>query len=76
MEQQVRGIVDVFCPADQKSTVTYAPDKPNSPQFLNDISKTVAELGYQPEWDYMRGLRDFKEEMQRGRFDRLWGVGS
>ena len=76
VEQQVKGIVDVFCPADRRSTVTYAPDKPNSPQFLHDISKTVEELGYRPEWDYVRGLRDFKEEMQRGRFDRLWGVGS
>ena len=76
VEQQIRGIVEVFCPADRRSTVTYAPEKPNSPQFLHDISKTVEELGYRPEWDYVRGLRDFQEEMQRGRFDRLWGVGS
>ena len=76
VEQQVMGIVDVFCPPDRKSPVTYAPDKPDAPQFLHDISKAVDELGYRPEWDYMRGLRDFKEEMQRGRFDRLWGTSS
>ncbi len=72
LEEQVRGIVEVFCPPDRRSRVTYAPDRPDSPQFIHDISKTVEELGYRPEWDYLRGLRDFKAEMSRGRFDRLW----
>lgn len=76
LEEQIMGIIKVFSPVDKKSDVIYRPELPSSPQFILDISKTRAELGYEPQYDYLAYLRDFKKEMKENRFMILWGVQS
>ncbi|MDR1785784.1 MAG: NAD(P)-dependent oxidoreductase [Spirochaetaceae bacterium] len=73
LEEQIRGIVEVFCNPEKKSQIIYSPEKPDAPQFIHDISKTQQELGYQPEYDYQRLLLAFKNEMCMERFAGLWG---
>ena len=74
LEEQIKGIVEVFSPPGHKSELVYRPDKPYEVQFVYDISKTVDELGYEPAYDYMGLLCDFKKEMELARFGKLWGV--
>ena len=73
LEERVRGIVDVFCPIDKKSIITYCPEKQNSTQFVLDIKKTVFELGYEPKYSWHDYLVRFKEEMEAQRFAKIWG---
>lgn len=73
MEDQIRGIVEVFSPKDHPSTILYAPDKPDAPQYIFDITKGRTLLGYRPMYGYLDYLRDFKEEMLEERFALLWG---
>lgn len=72
IEEQVRGIVDVFSPSENKSKVTMAPDMPDGNQFIFDISKTKEELGYQPQYTYRQALEDMKKEMSDNPFGKLW----
>ena len=73
LEERVRGIVEVFCPKDHPSKVTYAPQKKNCQQFVLDISKTKAELGYYPQDSWKDYLIQFKKEMEQQPFGQLWG---
>lgn len=75
MEEQVQGIVDIFCPKGKKSEIVYCPEKKDSPQFILDVSKTINELGFVSKYDYISYLKDFKIEMQVEPFKKLWGVG-
>lgn len=76
LEERVRGIVDVFCPSDSKSEITYRPEKQNCTQFVLDIKKTVFELGYEPKYSWKDYLIKFKEEMETQPFAKIWGVES
>ena len=73
LENRIRGIVDVFSPKGQPSQIIYRPDKPNGTQFLLDYSKSTKELGYYPEYDWIKYLCYFKDEMVTQRFHKLWG---
>lgn len=73
LDEQIKGIVEVFSPEDSKSKIVYRPDMPDARQFIQDISKTQRELGYEPEYDYIKLLRAYKEEMELQRFRALWG---
>lgn len=73
LEERIRGIVDVFCPKDKKSEITYCPEKQNSTQFVLDIKKTVFELGYEPKYSWHDYLLKFKEEMTTQPFAKIWG---
>ena len=76
LEKQIRGIVKVFSPKNKTSKIVYKPDKPNARQFIHDISKTVNDLNYKPQYDYLSLLKDFKREMELQRFKKLWGLGN
>lgn len=76
LEERVRGIVDVFCPENNRSAITYNPEKPSGTQFVLDISKTMAELGYRPRYNWRDYLLKFKEEMKSQPFSKLWGFES
>ena len=76
LEERVRGIVDVFCPADRKSEITYKPEKQNCTQFVLDIKKTIFELGYEPKYSWKDYLEKFKEEMEEQPFCKIWGLES
>ncbi len=73
LEEQIKGIVKVFGTNDKESDIICRPDKPNGRQFIHDISKTKEELGFEPEYDYLNSLTDFKKEMELNRFEKLWG---
>jgi nucleoside-diphosphate-sugar epimerase len=76
LEEQVKGIVEIFGSLNHKSSISYIPDKPDPSQFVFDISKTKEELGYKPQYDYIGSLKDMKHEMERNPFEKLWGKES
>lgn len=73
LDEQIRGIVEVFSPTNNPSSIFYRPDLPNARQFVHDISKTIKDLEYEPMYDYPKLLNDFKLEMELNRFEKLWG---
>lgn len=68
LENQIKGIVDVFSPTDKKSKIIDAPEKNSAPQYIMDITNAVNELGYKPKYDYISMLKDIKKEMKEKRF--------
>ncbi len=74
--EQIQGIIDVFGNPNKKSKIVINRDKPDSPNFILDISKTIEQLGYEPKWDYISYLKDLKKEMENNRFEKLWGKES
>ncbi len=73
LDEQIKGIVDVFSNPLKKSKIVYCPDKTDSREFVHDISKTCQELGYKPQYNYIGLLQAFKKEMEIQRFKQLWG---
>lgn len=74
IEEQIKGIVQIFSPDENKSEIIYKPDKPDARQFIHDISKTKKDLGYIPQYNYIDLLINFKREMEINRFEKLWGT--
>ncbi len=74
--EQIQGIIDVFGRKDKPSRIIVNRDKPDSPNFCLDISKTIDQLGYEPQYDYITYLKDLKHEMEINRFEKLWGKES
>ena len=72
LEEQIDGIIDVFT-ENNRSKKVYMPDKPNALLNHLDISKTIRDLGYNPQYSYIDWLKDYKEEERAERFSRLWG---
>jgi len=73
LEEQIRTMIDIFCDKSNVSEVIYRPEKPDSPQFILDASKTINELHFEPKYDYRSYLMDFKKEMETEPFKKLWG---
>lgn len=69
-EEQIRGIAEVFAPSGQ-AKIVYRPDMPSGPSYIMDIANCREVLGYEPEYDYMHYLIDFKREMEINRFAGL-----
>lgn len=74
LDERIKGIVEVFSPADHKSTISYAPEKPSAAQFVLDIAKTCRDLGYTPQYSWKRFCEWFKHEQSLQRFAKLWGT--
>lgn len=74
LEEQIKGIIEVFSPHSKKSPISYRPDMPNSLQACFDVSKTESELGYKPHYTYIDAMKDFLFEMKENRFKELWGT--
>lgn len=74
LEERIKGIVDVFSPENKKSEIVYAPEKRNAMQFVLDITKTKADLGYEPQYDWKRYCKWFKKQQELQRFAKLWGT--
>ena len=64
-------MIEVFSPKDKKSVIIPCPEKPDSREFIMDISNAKVELGYEPQYHYLDYLRDFKKEMELNRFKEL-----
>lgn len=73
LEERIKGIVEVFSPLNNQSEIKYSPEKRDAMQFILDISKTKAELGYEPKYNWLDYCKWFKEEQRRQRFEKLWG---
>ena len=73
LEERIKGIVEVFSPANHPSEIVYCPEKRNSTQFVLDISKTIKELGYNPQYTWKDYLIKFKETMEKQPFAKIWG---
>lgn len=73
LEDEVRGIIEVFSPSDRRSTIRYRPEKSIAAgyAYVYDISKTKRDLGYEVRYPFMEMLRDFKKEMEGHRFEHL-----
>ncbi len=74
LEEQIKGIVEVFSPKDNPSPITYVPDKPDPLENAFAIDKTVNELDWKPIYSYLDQLRDFKHEMETEPMAKLWGT--
>ncbi|MDG5800314.1 NAD(P)-dependent oxidoreductase [Marinilabiliaceae bacterium ANBcel2] len=74
LEEQITGIVDIFSKPEKKSKIVYRPEKPDGRQFVHDITKTKEELGFEPMFDYITLLKEFKREIEMNRFALLWGA--
>ena len=73
---QIKGLIEVFGDPCNPSKIVVRSDKPDSPTYLLDISKTVDQLGFVPRYDYLTYLKDLKHEMEVNRFEKLWGKES
>jgi len=71
LKEQIEGIIEVFSPKERKSIIIPCPDKPNSREFIMDITNAREELGYDPQYYYLDYLKDFKKEMELNRFVEL-----
>lgn len=74
LEEQIKGIIEVFSPKDNPSEIIYCPEKSDPLENAFDVSKTFSELDYKPEFSYIDQLRDFKKEMEEEPMAQLWGV--
>lgn len=72
LEEQIKGIIEVFSPEGKKSTIIPRPEMPDSRSFIMDIENAREELGYEPQYNYIEYLKDFKKEMELNRFEKLW----
>ena len=72
LEEQIKGIVEIFSPKECPSKIMWCPNKANARNYTLDISKAQEELGFKPDYDYISYLRDLKKEMSLGRFDSLY----
>lgn len=72
LEEQIKGIIEVFSPKGKVSTIIPCSDKPDSRSFVMDIENAKADLGYEPRYSYKEYLQDFKKEMELDRFAELW----
>lgn len=67
---QIHGMIDVFGKEGNKSKIIMRPDMPNSPQYIMDITAARDELGYEPQYDYISMLKDFKLEWEKSESKR------
>ncbi|MBR4678318.1 MAG: NAD(P)-dependent oxidoreductase [Bacteroidales bacterium] len=74
--EQIQGLIDIFGDKMHPSKIVVRSDKPDSPTYLLDISKTIGQLGFEPKYDYITYLKDLKHEMEINRFEKLWGKES
>ena len=72
LREQIQGMVEVFSSEGRKSEIIEKPEGAGFTSFVMDISNAKADLGYEPEYTYIKYLEDYKKEQQEKRFDELW----
>ena len=68
MREPIEGIVKVFSPKDKPSKIIECPEKKDCDDFVMDIENAKKELGYEPKYDYISYLEDYKKEMKQNKF--------
>ena len=71
MEEQMRTIIEVFSPDNEKSEIIYRPEKKSGGGFLMNVDNAKKELGYEPVYTCKKLFENYKEEMQINRFAEL-----
>lgn len=74
LRQQIEGMVEVFSGDGKKSKIIEKPEGATFTSFVMDIEPARKDLGYEPEYDYISYLKDYKKEMEENRFDGLWNI--
>lgn len=72
LQEQIEGMINVFNPVDKKSSIVYKPEGNSFSSFVMDINNAKDDLGYEPEYTYIKYLEDYKKEQELKRFDDLW----
>ena len=68
MREQIEGIIKVFSTKDKMSKIIECPEKRDCDDFVMDIQNAKDDLGYEPQYDYIAYLEDYKKEMELNRF--------
>ena len=71
LEEQIKGVIEVFSDPDNMSKIVYRPEKPSQISYLYDISKAEKELNYKVNYPYIESLKDMKREMNNPWFEIL-----
>jgi UDP-glucose 4-epimerase len=71
LKEQIEGIIEIFSPTNKKSKIIPCSEKPDSREFIMDITNAKEELGYKPKYLYLDYLKDFKKEIEINRFAEL-----
>lgn len=72
LRQQIQGIIDVFSPNPEKAQIIEVPQGSSFISFVMDIDNAREELGYEPEYTYIKYLEDYKKEQELKRFDSIF----
>ena len=70
MREQIEGMIKVFSPKENPSKIIECPEKKDCDDFVMDITNIKEELGYEPQYNYMDYLKDYKKEMELQRFTK------
>lgn len=68
LEDFVKDIIEVFSDPANPSEIIYRPEKHDCVNYFMNVDKAKADLGYQPAYDAMAFLQDYKQEMEDDRF--------
>lgn len=71
LEEQIRGVVEVFSNPKHKSKIIYRPEKPSQTSYLYDVSNAKKELKYRVMYPYKKMLEDMKKEMNNPWFKNI-----
>ena len=71
LDEQIKGVVEVFCESNNKSQIIYRPEMPSQVSYLYDVSKSKNELGYEVKYSYNEMLKDMKMEMNNPIFNQI-----
>lgn len=74
LEEQIKGIIEVFSPKDNPSEIIYRPDKPDPLENAFSMTRTFNDFKWRPRYSYIDQLRDFKHEMETEPMAQLWGT--
>ena len=72
LKEQIQGMIEVFSPKEKRSNIIEIPGEASFTSFVMDIDNAEQDLGYKPEFTYLKYLEDYKKEQELKRFDELW----
>ena len=78
LEDQAKAVIEVFGNKEHKSHIVYKPEKENNtPSFLYSMEKAKKDFGFIPKYtDYMEMMKDYKKELESGRWEVLVDSGN
>ncbi len=75
LEEQITTLVKVFSPENDSTSISFAPEKPDTPQNLLLMGKAISEMGWSPKYSWEAACLDMKMTMHEEPFQLLWGNG-